>query len=116
MDIIKLKDKPEHANDFKLIGMYAQFNALLTELNARSLPEHTVKFVNDKVETLNNLSLPILDLKKLLKQEQTAIIKLLEKEHKIVPKGYYSNLWMLFGFTGIGLPIGTVTYSWFCIK
>ncbi|MNR38502.1 hypothetical protein D3C85_1566120 [compost metagenome] len=46
------------------------------------------------------------DFKKLIKQEQTAILKHVEKAHKIAPKNYYRNLWMLLGFTAFGLPIG----------
>jgi len=33
---------------------------------------------------------------------------LLEKELKIVPKGYYQNLWIALGICVFGLPIGVV--------
>ncbi|MFY8110592.1 MAG: hypothetical protein ACOVKP_01170 [Flavobacterium sp.] len=39
-------------------------------------------------------------------QKQTKIIKLLEKELKIVPKNYYRNLWSALGMSVFGLPMG----------
>jgi hypothetical protein len=42
----------------------------------------------------------------LIKQKQTKIIKLLEKELKIVPKNYYRNIWLAVGMSVFGLPIG----------
>ena len=41
-----------------------------------------------------------------MKQKQASILKQIEKELKIVPINYYQNLWMIFGFTSFGLPIG----------
>jgi hypothetical protein len=43
---------------------------------------------------------------KLIKQKQSFIIKQVEKAHKIVPKNYYRTMYMLFGMSGIGIPIG----------
>jgi hypothetical protein len=39
-------------------------------------------------------------------KRQNAILKLVKKELKIVPKSHYQTLWMLFGFSGLGIPIG----------
>ena len=33
-------------------------------------------------------------------------MKKLEKEHKLVPKNYYRNLWLPLGMSAFGLPIG----------
>ncbi|MBC7959846.1 MAG: hypothetical protein H7X94_08265, partial [Vallitaleaceae bacterium] len=46
------------------------------------------------------------DFKKLIKQKQSKIIKLVEKEAKIVPKNYYRNVWLAVGMSAFGLPIG----------
>jgi hypothetical protein len=34
------------------------------------------------------------------------LIKLIEKEVKLVPKNYYRNLWLTLGMAGFGIPIG----------
>ena len=36
----------------------------------------------------------------------TKIIKKLEKEVKLVPKNYYSYLWLAIGIASFGVPIG----------
>lgn len=41
-----------------------------------------------------------------IKKAQTEILKLLEKEEKIVPVNHYRKLWMIMGMSTFGLPIG----------
>lgn len=43
---------------------------------------------------------------KAIKEKEKKIVKLLEKNHKIVPKKYYQTLWMVLGMSAFGLPIG----------
>lgn len=106
MTIIDLKDRQDLANDIKLSSLYAQFGVLLSELRKKQLNEELIKSINAFVETINASTVTGNDLKKLIKQAQTAILKQVEKEHKIVPKNHYRTLWMLLGFTAFGLPIG----------
>ncbi|OAQ39334.1 hypothetical protein A5893_10645 [Pedobacter psychrophilus] len=65
-----------------------------------------MEFINDSITVINTSPLIEKDLKILVFKRQTAILKLLQKELKIVPKNHYQTLWMLFGFTAFGLPIG----------
>jgi hypothetical protein len=44
----------------------------------------------------------------MLGEVQKTFLTKLEKEHKLVPKHYYRNLWIPIGLSGIGLPIGVV--------
>ncbi|MNK00609.1 hypothetical protein D3C87_183970 [compost metagenome] len=106
MSIIDLKERPAITNDFKLNTLYFQFGKLLSELEKKNLPQDTCNFINERIERVNISSFIGNDFKKLIKQEQTAILKHVEKAHKIAPKNYYRNLWMLLGFTAFGLPIG----------
>lgn len=106
MSIIDLKERPDTTNDFKLNILYLQFEKLLSELRKKILPQDTYNFINERIERVNISSFIGNDFKKLIKQEQTAILKHVEKVHKIAPKNYYRNLWMLLGFTAFGLPIG----------
>lgn len=45
-------------------------------------------------------------MEKLLKTNLSKILKLLEKELKLVPKSHYRNQWMVLGMSAFGLPIG----------
>ncbi len=42
----------------------------------------------------------------MLIKKQNKILRLLEKEYKLVVKNYYQNLWLIVGMTSIGLPMG----------
>lgn len=110
MNLIDLKERQEITIDVKLSKLYTQLGELLEELKKRQLTQSVVEFINTAVEELNVSQLMGNALKKLVKQKQNAILKKLEKELKIVPKKYYQSLWMMFGITGFGLPIG-VTFG-----
>ncbi|WP_353483867.1 hypothetical protein [Haliscomenobacter sp.] len=106
MNIKKLNNKQNISTDNKLSRIYSQFSELLNELNKKDLNQSVVTFINENVDYLNLSTLNGSQLAKLVKQKQTAILKQVEKEHKIVSKNYYRTIWMLFGMSGIGLPIG----------
>lgn len=108
MNIIELKERQITASETKLTAIYFQLGELLSELGKKELSLNSIELINECVEIVNNSSLEDKKLIKLIKEKQTAILKQVEKEHKIVPKNYYRNLWMLFGMSGIGLPIGVV--------
>ncbi|RZL39643.1 MAG: hypothetical protein EOO96_00095 [Pedobacter sp.] len=106
MNINALRNRPDIANDVKLSGLYVQFEQLLKELNAKQLTPIAIDSINKDVEEINASTYAGNELRKLVKQKQTAILKLVENEFKFAPKNYYRNLWMILGFTAFGLPIG----------
>jgi len=110
-DIMNIRELNNRQNSFtnnKLVKIYSQFGELLHELRKRELPKNIEKSVNDCVDQINSSTLNETQLTKFIKQKQTSILKQIEKQLKIVTKNYYRNLWMLFGFTAFGLPIGVV--------
>ena len=108
MNIIELTERADISENAKLGEIYAQFQELLKELRKKELPQKIIEFVNHVIDNINSTSLTGSALGKLLKEEQTKIIKLLEKELKIVPKEYYQNLWLVLGLCVFGLPVGVV--------
>ncbi|WP_316768156.1 hypothetical protein [Pedobacter frigiditerrae] len=106
MNIKELNNKQINSTDTKQSKIYAQFGELLNELRKREAPENIEKSVNDYVDEINSSTLTGNQLTKFITQKQTSLLKQIEKELKVVPKNHYRTLWMLFGFTGIGLPIG----------
>lgn len=106
MEIIKPDLKPELLTDTKTKALYDQLQQLLNELEKKKISAETVEKINRETVIINSTALRNKDLHKVLKQKQNDIIKLLEKEHKIVPKNYYRNLWMAIGMGAFGVPIG----------
>ena len=101
MQITGLKNLPDTNHDEKLTLAYIQFQHLLNELSKKPLPDTIVATINQEVSELN-----VLTTTEGLKQKQKNILKLLEKQLKMVPKNYYRNLWFVLGMTAFGLPIG----------
>ncbi|PWA08249.1 hypothetical protein [Flavobacterium laiguense] len=106
MSILELKNIQNISTDIKLSRVYSQFGELLSELKKMELSQTVVATINESVEQINSSTLLGTQLTKLIKQKQSLIIKRVEKEHKIVPKNYYRTIWMFFGMSGIGIPIG----------
>lgn len=102
----QLTERPDIAADPKLQKIYTEYSGLLRELAKKELPERLIASVNQDIAALNALSNGS-ELGKAVRSRQRTLIKLLEKELKIVPKNYYRNLWMLLGMTAFGLPLGT---------
>ncbi len=108
MEIKPLKDKPDFLNNKKIAEKYAKFDKLLKELKGRDISATIVADINKEVDLLNAFMGSDKDYKKQLRKSNAAIVKQLEKELKLVPKGYYQNMWMALGMTVFGLPFGTI--------
>lgn len=104
--IKELNKRQDLSVDNKPGRIYFQFAELLNELKKKELNAGVEKLINESVDDLNAATLSDAPLIKAVKQKQTAILKKVEKEHKIVTKNYYRTVWMLFGMSGIGIPIG----------
>ena len=89
----------------KLIKSYNKFSNLIAELRERELSESVIDQINQELDLINQ-DHDEKTLKKLLFKKQYKIVKLIEKEHKIVPKGYYRNTWLALGMSAFGIPIG----------
>lgn len=108
MEINQLNLNPEKINNQKLKSLYAQFEEILDKIKQKKISYQTIYFINREIDQANSTALRDTSLFKLLKDKQNIIIKHLEKEHKIVPKNYYKNLWLAVGMTAFGLPMGIV--------
>ncbi len=106
MKIDDLNQKPGIENNVKLKETYIQFEKLLSELRKRDLPDGLVMSINKDIKEMNSTSISGDDIGKIIKRKQTMIIKLLEKEVKLVPKNYYRKLWLAVGMAAFGIPIG----------
>lgn len=108
MTIIELNTITDLSDMPKLNELYTQFQKLLEELRKRELPPAIIESINKDIEILNASTLTNGALRKLIKEKQTKMVQVLEKELKIVPQKYYMTLWLPLGMSAIGLPIGTL--------
>ncbi|WCM42346.1 hypothetical protein MG290_01360 [Flavobacterium sp. CBA20B-1] len=109
MTINKLRGVKNLDSDIRLNQLYNQFDVLLSELRNRRLPDSIIQTINSEVEEINTSnSLTTADLRKVIKKKQTAILKLIENELKLVPKNYHRNLWLALGMTVFGIPLGVL--------
>jgi hypothetical protein len=92
-------------NSPKLTRCYRKFGSLLDELRNRELSQNVINQINQELNLINQQH-DEKTLKKLISKKQYKIIKLIEKEHKIVPKGYYRNMWLALGMSVFGIPFG----------
>lgn len=106
MKIIELAKREDMAVSPKLDEVYTQFNNLVDELNRKQFPDSTTSAINKKIEELNVATKTGNSMKRLILNKQAKILKLISKEHKIVPKNYYRTLWLALGMSAFGIPIG----------
>jgi zinc transporter ZupT len=102
--IQELKERTRFQNK-GLNRCYPRFKELIDELRERSLSDTMVSFINQRLDIINR-NHDEKELKKEVRKAQYTIIKKLEKEHKIVPKGYYQSMWLALGMTVFGVPMG----------
>jgi len=108
MEIKTLKQRQDIENNSKLNAAYLQFKKLLNELRKRELPDTIVASINKDIDVLNSDFNSEKELRKKIKQKQTEIIKLIEKELKLVTKNHYRTLWLAVGMAAFGIPLGVV--------
>jgi hypothetical protein len=106
MEIKELKKRPSIDQNTKLISAYAQFDKLLTELKKKKLPEEIVNSINNGIDQINSVSESEKELRKQIRVSQSSILKLIEKELKIVTKNHYRNTWLAVGMAVFGIPLG----------
>lgn len=106
MDIKELKNRPDLYQYKKLYASYNQFNKLLKELKTKELPNKTVNIINDGIDQINSVSESEKVLRRQINKTQSRIIKLIEKEHKLVTKNHFRNTWLAVGMAAFGIPLG----------
>ncbi len=104
MEIKQLKNRTHFSNS-RAENLYRNLNSLLNELRLQKLSSPVISFINEQIELINT-SHEERAFRKQLRIGQHKILKKVEKEHKIVPKNYYRNLWMILGMSTFGIPMG----------
>ena len=106
MNILELNPRFDLQNDPKSAAAFSQFSEMLKAVKEKELNSTVVTALNEGIQSINNTVLTGKYLTRLIKTKQQGILKLLEKEQKIVPKKHYQTLWMVLGMSSFGLPLG----------
>lgn len=106
MEFIDIEKNPTIRQDKKLMDKYVVFEKLITELKKKEIPADVINAVNHQTGLINSFSGSDKDLKNQFRKSQADILKLIEKECKLVTKNHYRNRWLPLGMSAFGLPIG----------
>lgn len=106
MEINELKKSPDTEHNKTLNNAFNQFDKLLSELKKKEIPDEIIIHINNGIEQINSISNTEKGLRRQIKKTQSYILKLMEKNLKIVTKNHYRNTWLALGMTAFGLPLG----------
>ncbi len=108
MEINELRKRKGIGGNKQLIDSYMHFERLLSELRKRKLPDEVVQAINTNIDLIDPDPGTEEDLRKQLRKMQSDILRLIEKELKLVPKNHYRNVWLALGIAAFGVPLGVV--------
>ena len=91
MKIKELNKRPIIAQNRKLNRKYIQFDKLINELRNKELPTEIGSSINKDIDLINSISDSGKELGKQIRKSQSRILKLIEKELKLVTKNHYRN-------------------------
>lgn len=106
MEIIDPIARPASEENQKFAGKFVQLKNLLAELRKREIPDAIVAAFNKETEAFNSFTGSAKDEIHQLGKTQRAILKIAEKELKLVSVNYYRTLWMVLGMSAFGIPMG----------
>ena len=106
MEFKKLELEQNLSQERNLAEKVQCFDKLISELEKKKVPIGIVNSINQDIDDLNSFSGSSKDFSKQLRMIQSRILKMLEKDLKLVTKNHYRNMWLAFGMSGIGIPIG----------
>jgi hypothetical protein len=67
-----------------------------------------IEKINLVINSLNNIEEGNTRFQKMIKKAEADILKLLEKELKILPINHYKKLWMVLGMSAFGNSVGNL--------
>lgn len=92
----------------KLTKKFTSLSNLIFAAGKHDLPDAFVTYLNNEIENIGQFPGNTSETIKKLGEVQKDFLKKLEKEHKLVPKNHYRNLWLTLGMAAFGIPLGVV--------
>ena len=104
MTIKDLLKDPSIEQHKKLNNKFNDFEKLINALKKRDIPSEIVDSINGDIDEINAFSGSHKELLRHLRKTQFNLLKLIEKELKLVTKNHYRNMWMAVGMAAFGIP------------
>jgi len=108
MKITQLEKRPNIGQDKKLNDKFTHFEKLINELKKKEIPSDIVSSINQYIEEVNSFLGSNKDFRVQIRKSQNSILKLINKELKLIPKNFYLFRWMSMGISIFGIPLGVV--------
>ncbi|MEJ2596034.1 MAG: hypothetical protein P8100_13140 [bacterium] len=108
MKINRLQKRQEIEQNKKLKSRFDRLNNLLDEINSKDIPDDIAEAINRHVEAFNSYAGTGQGLRKITRKAQSAILLIVEKQLKLVPKNHYLVRWMAIGMSVFGIPLGVI--------
>lgn len=93
-------------NNSKLKNNLSQLQLLLKAIEEKEIPVSVSEKMNQEIDSLNAIEDSNPSLQKAIKKTEIQLLKILDKELKIVPINHYRKLWMVLGMSAFGIPLG----------
>ncbi|MFY8026011.1 MAG: hypothetical protein ACOVNO_11700 [Sediminibacterium sp.] len=106
MNITPLNQRNSIFNNLKEKNNYDQLQQLLIAVAEKDIPDSVIEKINLVINFLNNVEEGNSRFQKMMKKAEADILKLLEKELKMVSINHYKKLWMVLGMSAFGMPLG----------
>lgn len=108
MTLFELQPNEQFISNTTLKEATQKLNRLIIDLQKRPLPADLIQTINSKIDRINTSTLLGKPFEKLVSTTLGELLKLLEKELKLVPKYHFRNQWMALGMSAFGLPFGVI--------
>ena len=106
MSLNQLTSRPSFEENPKLAKAAHNLSTLIAAIAKKSIaPGHEQK-INEIISGVNDFPSPDPELLKQIKAAQTAILKLIEQDLKIVSQNHYQLQWLAIGMAAFGIPLG----------
>lgn len=92
----------------KLTKKFTSLSKLIFAAGKHDLPDKMVIYINQEIDSISQFPGNTTETTKKLGEVQKDFLQKLEKEHQLVPKNHYRNLWVPLGMAAFGLPLGVV--------
>ncbi len=106
MELLRPVQREHLSENEDFIKVHQRYCKILAEVEQRNPDSTLVEKLNEHTSAINAFDG---DVKPLLKQywrSQNKVVRQIERDLKLVPKGYYRNLWMILGLSVFGIPFG----------
>lgn len=108
MNLTSLRQREGLEQFKKLVETYQQLQRLSDAILEKKLDETVIQKINVELDALNAIETVDDAFRKSIKKAEDKILKILEKDLKIVPINYYKTLWMILGMSAFGMPFGVL--------